>query len=43
MRTLENGIRLLENLARREACWQEVAFQLYDTFGFPLTYRVDSP
>lgn len=39
LRTLENGIRLLErNLPEEEGgvLKGEVAFQLYDTFGFPL-------
>ncbi len=39
LRTLENGIRLLEkNLPEKEGevMKGEVAFQLYDTFGFPL-------
>ncbi len=39
LRTLENGIRLLErNLPEEEGgvLEGEVAFQLYDTFGFPL-------
>ena len=39
LRTLENGIKLLEkNLPEKEGgvLKGEVAFQLYDTFGFPL-------